>query len=61
VIVGAYVHPSLIRIVIAGSRLMRRYYILRDEMLADLTRLAHEQVQANAPWQVRCIRFLIQS
>lgn len=29
-----------------------RYYILRDEMLADLTRTAGEQVQGNAPWQV---------
>jgi hypothetical protein len=29
-----------------------RYYILRDEMLGDLTRLAGEQVQGNAPWQV---------
>jgi hypothetical protein len=29
-----------------------RYYILRDDMLGDLTRLAGEQVQGNAPWQV---------
>ena len=35
-----------------------RYYILRDEMLGDLTRLAGEQVQANAPWQVS-LHFLL--
>lgn len=29
-----------------------RYYILRDEMLGDLTKLAGEQVRSNAPWQV---------
>ena len=32
--------------------LIGRYYILRDEMLGDLTRLAGVQVQGNAPWQV---------
>lgn len=34
------------------AELMGRYYILRDEMLGDLTRLAGEQVRSNAPWQV---------
>jgi len=50
VIVGAYVFPSFS----CGKRARAdgRYYILRDEMLGDLTRLAGEQVQGNAPWQV---------
>ena len=70
VIVGAYVFiltppPFFHRIVgiellQSRRRLMLRYYILRDEMLGDLTRLAGEQVAGNAPWQVGllpCLRF----
>lgn len=29
-----------------------RYYILRDEMLRDLTQLVSEQLQNGATWQV---------
>jgi hypothetical protein len=36
-----------------------RYYILRDEMLGDLTRLAGEQVRGNAPWQVSLLESLV--
>lgn len=46
------VSTALVIVLTQEYVLMGRYYILRDEMLADLTRLAGEQVQSNAPWQV---------
>nr|XP_019048282.1 hypothetical protein I302_02051 [Kwoniella bestiolae CBS 10118]OCF27212.1 hypothetical protein I302_02051 [Kwoniella bestiolae CBS 10118] len=46
----------------AGEVIVGAYYILRDEMLANLTSIAGQQVQGGAPWQdieatLHCIRY----
>lgn len=43
---------SLLVIIHSSWKLIGRYYILRDEMLSDLTSKVGELVQGNAPWQV---------
>ncbi|KAL7420320.1 hypothetical protein Q5752_005289 [Cryptotrichosporon argae] len=46
----------------AGEVIVGGYYILRDDMLRDLTQVALQQIQQNAPWQdieatLHCIRY----
>lgn len=46
----------------AGEVIVCAFYILRDEMLGELTRLASTQIDAHAPWQdieatLHCISF----
>lgn len=46
----------------AGEVIVGAYYILRDDMLGSLTKIATEQIAAKAPWQdieatLHCIRY----